>query len=295
VSFAVRSPFFSHPWKARGQECACADECVRFQAFVQRLICSNQLPREPGGSGCAQRQPGWNSDFQGHGFFRDPLGIGQDCHALNHVAQLANVPGPSIALQQGPNLAFNPFGFEIVPETEILQKVFRKRPDILNAFAQRRHANRHDAESIIEVLPEFFLFDQNPQVSIGCGYHPHSDSKGLASANALEFPFLQDPQQFGLRCFVQVPHFIQKDRTAICQFKLASPARRGSRERSFFVSEELAFQQVDGNRGTVDLDEGAGSEWTRAMQMRGYQLFARSGFAHQQHTRVGTGDLACLF
>jgi len=107
--------------------------------------------------------PGGIRICQGRRFFCDPLGSGQDCHALDHIAQLAKVPRPSIASQQGPNPAFNPFGFEIVPVTEILQRVLRKRPETLNASAQRRHANRHGAGSIMQVLPEFFWSTKTPR------------------------------------------------------------------------------------------------------------------------------------
>ena len=53
------------------------------------------------------------------------------------------------------------------------------------------------------------------QILIGCRDEPDINLDRPRSANPFEFVFLQDTQQFGLKCGSEFTHFIQKHRSTI--------------------------------------------------------------------------------
>ena len=103
----------------------------------------------------------------------------------------------------------------------------------------------------------------------------------------MKLAFLQHAQQLRLRAGVQIAHFVQKECSVIGQFKLAAARRGGTRESSFFMTEEFAFNQLRGDSRAIHFDERTGGEGAQFMQVCGEEFFARAGFADQQHTRIG--------
>ena len=81
--------------------------------------------------------------------------------------------------------------------------------------------------------------------------HAHADANRLLAADALQLAVLQDAQQLGLRRFVQVADFVEKDRAAVGQLEPAAPQRRRAGERALLVAEQLALDQL-------------GREWPRS-------------------------------
>src|SRR5690606_41859433 len=63
---------------------------------------------------------------------------------------------------------------------------------------------------------------------------------------------------------------------------------RGARECSALMTEELAFQQVMGDRAAIHGDEGLLRAAGRGMEIPGGNLLARSRFARDQQDRKST-------
>ena len=59
-----------------------------------------------------------------------------------------------------------------------------------------------------------------------------------------------------------------------------------SRERSLHVAEQLRLDQLRGDRGTVDLDEGGVAPGRRVMESTGDELLPRSVLTGDEHTRI---------
>ena len=140
---------------------------------------------------------------------------------------------------------------------------------------------------IEKVFAEFLLRHQRGKVAIGRRYHPHAYPDVLLAADPVEFALLQHAQQLGLRCAVQIADLIQENGAAVGQFELPAAQAGRAGERSLFVAEQLAFEQFGWDRGAIHLHERAGGERALAMDVSGQQLLAGSGFADQQHARVG--------
>ena len=136
---------------------------------------------------------------------------------------------------------------------------------------------------------------QFAQIAIGGRDHAHGNADGLLAAHAMKFAFLQHAQQFRLRGRVQVADFVQKQRASVGQFEFSAARRRGSGERAFFVAEQLALDQLRGNRRAVDFDERAGGERTFRVDVRGQQFLSRARFAVQQHARIAARGHGGLF
>ena len=163
-----------------------------------------------------------------------------------------------------------------------------------DALAQRGHANRHDAETIVQILAEPAVGDElvEPPVRRRDDARGHPDR--LLAADALELAVLQDAQQLRLRRLVQISDFVEKDRAAVGQLELAAPERRRAGERPLLVAEELALDQLGRNRGAIHLHERTRGERAFAMDVGGQQLLAGPGLSRQQHADVGPRHLGRL-
>jgi hypothetical protein len=75
--------------------------------------------------------------------------------------------------------------------------------------------------------------------SVGCGDNANVDFAGGVLAHALELPFLQNSQQFGLVCQWNITDFVEKQRSAIGELKPPDAIAQGTRECALCVTEEL--------------------------------------------------------
>ncbi len=219
----------------------------------------------------------------------------EDGHALDHVAELAGVAGPGVAFEQGAGFVVHGARAEVVAGAEIFEEVECQGADVLRALAQGGNAHRDDGDAVVEIFAELALGDHGLEVAVGGGDDAHGDADGLLAADAVEFAFLQNAQEFGLGAGMEVAHFIEEEGAAVGQFELAAAQGSGSGEGAFFVAEELAFDELGGDGGAVDLDERAGREGAELVEVRGEQFFAGAGFADEQHAGVGAGRHGGLF
>ena len=99
--------------------------------------------------------------------------------------------------------------------------------------------------------------------------------------------FLQHAQQFDLQMLGVVELISSRKIVPVCAASkrpVRLPDRAG--ERAADVAEQLAFQQAFAQCPAVDADERARLRGAQAMDGRGDQFLARSGFAEQQDRGV---------
>ena len=85
----------------------------------------------------------------------------------------------------------------------------RPVPEYLHAAAQRRHFERDHRQTIEQIFAKTTGSDFLPQIAVGRGQHAHVDLPRLTRTDALKTLFLQDPQQLGLQCQVDLRDFVQ--------------------------------------------------------------------------------------
>ena len=120
--------------------------------------------------------------------------------------------------------------------------MFREQWDVFSALAERRKVERDDVDSVIEIFAKLSFADELFEILVGGRYDTHVHFDGLHPADAGEFPFLKDSQQFGLSHSAEIPNFVEEQGAAVCEFKLSDPAGCCIGKGALFVPEELAFR-----------------------------------------------------
>ena len=109
----------------------------------------------------------------------------------------------------------------------------------------------------------------------------HADRPALA--DALEFRFLQDPQQLHLELEAHARDFVQEDGPAMRRLETASLVVQGAGERPLDMAEQLALQQALAQGAAVDANVRPIGPWAEAVNGLGDQLLAGAGLADQKH------------
>src|SRR5579862_531897 len=162
--------------------------------------------------------------------------------------------------------------------------------DILAALAERRQLNGDDVEPVVQVGTEGALAHAAVQVAVGGGDHADIDAHRLPAADARKLPLLEHAQDLGLGARWHLADLVQEERALIGQFKLAQLLRVGVGERTAFVPEQFAFQEIFGNRRAVERDEGPLGARAVVVNRLGNQLFARAALAGDQNRRLQWRD-----
>src|SRR6266478_7756377 len=95
-----------------------------------------------------------------------------------------------------------------------------------------------------------------------------------SAAQALEFLFLQDTQQFGLQSRRNITHLVEEQRAFVGQLETANLLRYGSSERAFLVAKKLTFQQIQRNRSAIQPYERVSAPRADVVNRVRDQLFA---------------------
>ena len=134
-----------------------------------------------------------------------------------------------------------------------------------------------------QVGAEAAFSNQRFQVLVGRGDDAHVHADQFAATDAEEFAFGQHAQQAGLQRQRHVADFVEEQRAAIGLLEASDVSSLRTSERTGFMAEEFAFQQLGGDGGGVERDERLARAWRFAMQRVRDQFLARSGFTGDQH------------
>src|SRR5262249_13823789 len=169
----------------------------------------------------------------------------------------AYVARPWIACQSAHSFGW--YGIDRLAKlpAELLDEMAYEQGNVLWAFAQRRHSDGKHIEPVVQVGAELLFAYQCFEIAIGGGDEPGVGAKRARGAEALEFPLLQNTQEFRLQFQRHLADFIEKHGAAICEFKAPDALADRACKRSLFVAKQLAFQQTRGNRRAIKLDECA--------------------------------------
>ena len=105
----------------------------------------------------------------------------------------------------------------------------------------------------------------------------------------MDLPLLDHAQQLGLEHRRHVADLVEQERAAVGLEKQAAMVLARVGEGAATVTEQLALEQVLGNRGTVDGEERRLAARAGGVQRAGQHLLAGPALAQQQHRRVGVG------
>ncbi len=127
-------------------------------------------------------------------------------------------------------------------------------------------------------------------VLVGCREDPDVHLHRLGGADPGHHALLKHPQHLGLRRGGHVAHLVEEEGAAVGQLELAGAVGEGAGEAALHVPEELALDELRGNRGAVHLDERAVPPGRRLVQGPGHQLLAAPVLAPDENAGVGGPD-----
>ena len=101
----------------------------------------------------------------------------------------------------------------------LLQEVIKQHRDVFATLAQRRHVDRKNIDSIIEIVAKASVTDHRAQIPIGGRDHAHINWNFEGAAHAANAALLQSAQEFRLHADVEFRNLIEKQRAAIRNFE----------------------------------------------------------------------------
>src|SRR5262249_5600823 len=130
------------------------------------------------------------------------------------------------------------------------------------------------------------------EVTVGGGHHAGVDLDRIRAADALEASLLQIAEQLRLELRGEIPDLVEEDRPAPRRLEATGLVLPRAGERAAHVSEELALEEMLGERGARDGDERALAPGAPVVDRRCQDVLAGSALAAEQDDDVRTGCLA---
>ena len=113
----------------------------------------------------------------------------------------------------------------------------------------------------------------------------HVDPEGLVLSHAADLSRLEKPQQLDLHALVKLADLVEEERAAIGDLEEPLAVHIGTGEGPLAMAEELALDQVLGQRAAVDRDERAAGAIALLVEAARDQFLAGPGLA-QDHDLV---------
>ena len=206
--------------------------------------------------------------------------------AFDEVLELADVAGPAPRRERLERRGLERLRAPPALPGDRLGEVRDEERDVLGPLRERRHDERDDGEAEVEVLAERAGADHRGEVAVRGRDDPHVRRHRLRAADARDLPVLDRAEDLRLRPRRHVADLVEEERPAVGLLPLALAVLEGARERPLHVAEELALDELLGDRGAVDLDERARGARRGAVQRPRDELLARPALAGDEDARV---------
>ena len=223
-------------------------------------------------------------DFVVDGF----LGV-EGGEAAHEVFEFADVAGPAMLAEAVERGAVQGFGSH-AGFAGFFEEVAGEDGDVFEALAQGGEADGDDVEAVEEVFAELAGADGLAEVAVGGGDDADVGADGGAAADGGELAFLEDAEEPGLGFGGHVADLVEEEGAAGGLFEAALGAVHGASEGAAFVAEEFAFDELAGDCGHVDGDEGAGAAAAVVVEGAGDEFLAGAAFAVDHDGEVGGGE-----
>ena len=213
-------------------------------------------------------------------------------HALHRVPQLAHVARPGVAQQQVLRRRRRAPAGAGRPRRGAGSARASGRMSSL-PLAQRRQVDRDHVEPVVEVLRGSRRRAPRAARSRWVAATIRTSTRAPAGRRpACTVALLQGAQDLGLHGERHVADLVQEQRAARRVAEGAGALGRGAGEGAAGVAEQLALEQVGGDRGAVDRDERPARAPAVLVDGARHQLLAGAGLAGDQHGGVAVGDEA---
>src|SRR5262249_51963993 len=141
------------------------------------------------------------------------------------------------------------------------------------AFAERRHVDLHDVDSVEEVFAEAPLVDFVFEDAVRRSDEARVERDLAVRPDRAHFALLQRAKQLRLHLERQLADLVEEQRSTVRLHEETIALRLGVRERAALVAEELALEQRRRHGRAVDRDERTVLAPALLMNRAGDELF----------------------
>ena len=225
----------------------------------------------------AERRPRWGSSTEAA-----PWALRLEDGAPDDVLELAEAAPEGVDAQGllgGRSEGERPAGFA--------QEGAGGGKDVAAALGEGGELHREDGDAVVEVFAELARADPAQEIGRGGGDETGVDGVFPGAADAPEDAFLENAQELALRPLREDVDAVEVEGASGGALEEAGLSRDGAGERAAFVPEELAVEEVVGEGGQVDADEGLVRAAGAGMQEVGEAVLAGAGRAEKKDGGVG--------
>jgi len=165
--------------------------------------------------------------------------------------------------------------------------VRREGTDVLLSLAERRQADREDAEPVPEVAPELARRDHRGQIAMGRRDDPDVRAERPLPSDALKGPVLQDAQQPDLRRLRQLAYLVEEKGAGVGPLEPSLPRRDRAGEAALLMPEELGVDELGRDGAAVDPEDRARRAGGAVVNRARHDLLSGARLAGDEHRHVG--------
>src|SRR3989441_4773271 len=141
-------------------------------------------------------------------FPRDQGRLLEEGHPFDHVAQLADIPGPWVCKESATTVGGEALRRKTVVATGPVEEMLGEPRDLVPGLAEWRQPDRDDREPMIEVFTEATLTHCCTEILVTGGDDPHVHRLTPRAAEPADRPILDELEEFALEARRQQPHFV---------------------------------------------------------------------------------------
>ena len=222
----------------------------------------------------------------------DDARVGEIGGKLQHVAQLADIAGPVVALELGERVLADGNG-PLHARGNLHQHLAREQRNVLRPLPQRRDADVEGAEPVVKVRTKTAVADGVLQIGVARREDADVDRDLLHTADRADGALLKRAQQLRLDLQLHLGNFVEQQRAALRRLEHAElSARLRAGERALHIAEKLGIERIGVEGGAVEREEHAAGAGACVMDGLRIDLLARAALRREQHRRVAAGDAA---
>ncbi len=167
--------------------------------------------------------------------------------------------------------------------------IVEQQRDVPGPLAKGGQRDGDHVEPVVQVLPEASLPDFFLELAVGGRDHAHVHVDVGRSANPPERPLFEEPQQLGLEGRHHLADFVEKHRAAVGRLEQSPLLAIRAGEGAALVPEQLALEQVLGQRRAGDVHERLRRAVAAEVNDLGGEILAGAALPCQEHGRGRAG------
>lgn len=216
--------------------------------------------------------------------------VGKDGGTFDGIFEFADIAGPGMGAEGVEGALGDAAGLTGAGVDFVAEEMGDEHGDVVLAFAEGWHGDGDDVEAVEKVFAEATVADELLEVFVGGGEDADVDVDGEVVADAADFLFLEDAQEATLELGGHGTDFVEEEGAAVSVVEEAVLVGDSAGEGALTMAEEFGFEEVFGEGGAIDGDEGGVVAAGIVVEGSGDEFLAGAAFAEDEDGGVGIGD-----